>query len=235
MTHKILNLLLAIIVIILLFRSCESAKDRDRLISQLAEYKVGEKAFRKKMQDDSSTIATQTQTILSQDEAIKLGLLKLEGQVKDVQSQVRESQRLIIDSVPMPFVPNGYGDTSEWARRLKNGERTKALCDSLIANSVIVPKDFKTEQKFYKIYGKVKKDGVIMDSLRIENESSVTIGWRKCGFLNLKREPIVEIKNTNPFVDIKKINNVVIKPKSGILHTKGFWIGLGGVIGFLLK
>jgi hypothetical protein len=233
--HKILNILLAIIIIILLFKSCEASKDRDNLVSQLSSYKLSEKSFKLKIQSDSSTIATQTQTILSQQEAINLGLLKLDGQIKDVQSQVRQNQRVIIDSFPLPYIPNGYGDTSEWAKRLKKGERSKELCDSLIANSIIIPSKFKNEQKWVKMYGKVNKDGVVMDSLRLENEASVTIGWRKYGFLNLKREPIVELKNTNPYVNVTKVNNVVVKSKSGILHKKGFWFGVGVLGGIILK
>jgi hypothetical protein len=235
MTHKLLNIALAFIILILLWKGCEMKRDNDNLVSQVSEYQIGEKSFKKKMQDDSSLIATQTQTILSQNEAISLGLLRLDGQIKDVQSQVRQRQRVIVDKLPIPFVPNGYADTTEWAKRLKKGERTKDICDSLMANSLIVPQQFKLDDKWIKIYGKVKKDGVLMDSLRLENESSVTIGWRKVGFLNLKREAIVEVKNTNPYVDISNLNNVVIKPKSGILHKKGFWFGLGGLVGIILK
>lgn len=235
MTHKLLNIALAFIILILLWKGCEMKRENENLVGQVSHYQIGEKAFKKKMQDDSSTIATQTQTILSQEDAIKLGLLKLEGQIKEVQSQVKQKQKIIIDSVNLPFIPNGYADTTEWARRLKKGERSKDICDSLMANSVIVPSNFKSEQKWFKMYGKVKKDGVIMDSLRLENESSVTIGWRKVGFLNLKKEAIVEIKNTNPYFDVTNVNNVVIKPKSGILHKKGFWFGLGGLVGIILK
>ena len=235
MTHKLLNIALAFIILILLWKGCEMKRDNDNLVSQVSEYQIGEKSFKKKMQDDSSLIATQTQTILSQNEAISLGLLRLDGQIKDVQSQVRQRQRVIVDKLPIPFVPNGYADTTEWAKRLKKGERTKDICDSLMANSLIVPQQFKLDDKWIKIYGKVKKDGVLMDSLRLENESSVTIGWRKVGFLNLKREAIVEIKNTNPYVDISKVNNVVIKHKNGILHKKGFWFGLGVLIGIIIK
>lgn len=235
MTHKLLNIALAFIILILLWKGCEMKRDNENLVGQVSQYQIGEKAFKKKMQDDSSTIATQTQTILSQEDAIKLGLLKLEGQIKEVQSQVKQKQKIIIDSVPLPFVPNGYADTTEWARRLKKGERSKDICDSLMSNSLIVPRGFKSENKWVNIYGKVKKDGVLMDSIRLENESSVTIGWRKVGFLNLKKEAIVEIKNTNPYFDVTKVNNVVIKPKSGILHKKGFWFGLGGLVGIILK
>ncbi len=232
---NILILIMLIVVAILLLKTCEMQRDNERLLEQVASYKLGEKAFKKKILEDSSTLASQTQTILTQDEAIKLGLLKLEGDIKKVQSQVRQKQEVRIDSVPMAFIPDGYADTTLWISKIKNGENNKEICDSLIANSIIVPKKFQAEQKWYKIYGKVNKEGVLMDSLRISNESSVTIGWKKCGFLNLKREPLVEIKNTNPFLDVTKMNNVVIKPKSGLFSKKSFWIGVGIISGFYLK
>ena len=232
---NILILIMLIVVAILLLKTCEMQRDNERLIEQVASYKLGEKAFKKKLLEDSSTLASQTQTILTQDEAIKLGILKLEGDIKKVQSQVRQKQEVRIDSVPMAFIPDGYADTTLWIAKLKNGENNKEICDSLIANSIIVPKKFQSEQKWFKLYGKVNKEGVLMDSIRISNESSVTIGWKKSGFLNLKREPIVEIKNTNPYLDVTKMDNVVIKPKSGLFSKKSFWVGVGIISGFYLK
>ena len=64
-------------------------------------------------------------------------------------------------------------------------------------------------------------------SLKILNESSVTIGYRKHGFLNLKSEPLVEIKNTNPYLKVSKISNVVIKNNKSIFSKKGFWFAIG--------
>lgn len=232
---RIVILALLIVVVILLFRSCEMKADNDRLLEQVSSYKLGEKAFQVKRLDDSSTIASQTQTILTQKEAIKLGLLKLEGEIKKVQSQVRVKQTVVIDSVSMAYVPDGFADTTGWIAKFKAGDTSKTICDSLIANSVIVPKSFNTEQKWYRVYGKVKKDGVMMDSLRIENDCSVTVGWKKTGFLNLRKEPIVEVKNTNPFINVPKMNNVVVKPNKGLFQKKGFWLGIGTLVGFLIK
>jgi hypothetical protein len=117
---------------------------------------------------------------------------------------------------------------------IKNGDTSKASMDSLLANSVVVPKRFALEQKWFNFYGKVQKNGLLMDSIRIENESSVTIGYKKGGFLNLKKEPIVEIKNTNPYLSISKMNNVVVKDKKNILQSKLFWLGVGLVGGIFI-
>jgi len=233
--NRLVILVLLILIAILFFRSCEAEREKEDLLEQVASYKLGEKSFKKKILDDSSTLATQTQTILTQKEAIRLGILKLDGEIKKAQSQVRQEQIVKIKNVEVAYVPNGYADTTEWLKRLHSGDTSKSICDSLIANSIIVPQTFKKEDKWYSIDGKVQKNGLLLDSIRISNESSVTIGWKKYGFLNLRRKPLVEIKNTNPYLDVTKMDNVVIPPKSGLLNKKTTWLGLGVIIGFILK
>jgi len=236
MTHKIINIVFALIILILIWKGCEIQREKDELVEQVSSYTLDDKEFQKKMQKDSSTIATQTQTILTQNEAIKLGLLKLEGQIKEVQSQVKESQEVIIKKVLVPFIPDNYIDTSKgWYASLKKGVITKDLVDSLMFHSLIVPRKFKKEHKWFNIDGVVRKDGVMVDSIKIPNESSVTIGYKKSGFLNLGRTPIVEIKNTNPFIDVTKVSNVITKKNKGIFNTKGFWIGVGVFGGLIIQ
>lgn len=226
---------LCIAIILLTIKSCQSLQERDALLTQITAYQLGEKAFKTKLLQDSSTMATQTQTILSQDEAIKLGLLKLEGDIKKVQSQVRQKQEISIEDIAVPFVPSGYADTTGWAKRLNEGDRSDSTIDSLLANSVIVPSKFKKDDKWFKIDGEVQKTGILIDSLKITNESSVTIGYKKSGLFGLKRTPLVEIKNTNPYLAVTKMNNVVIKPDKSIFKNKFFWGGIGIIGGFILK
>jgi hypothetical protein len=227
MKNKITIAALVIIVLLLVWKGCQLKADHDNLLNQVSSYQQGEKFFKKKVLDDSSTIASQTQTILSQDEAIKLGLLKLEGDIKKVQSQVRQGQTINIDSVPIPFIPDHFADTTGWMAKLKQGDSSRATLDSLLANSIIIPKKFSLKDKWYSFDGKVLRDGLLMDSLKISNESSVTIGWKNAGFLGLKKEPMVEIKNTNPYLSVTKMNNVVVKKKKGLLQNPLFWSGIG--------
>jgi hypothetical protein len=209
-------------------------QDKDNLLSQISQYKLGEKEFKTKVQKDSSTIAQQSQTILSQDEAIKLGLLKLEGDIKKVQSQVRQVQTIsITDSVP--FIPGSFADTTGWMKRIASGDSSRAVLDSLLANTIIVPKGFNLEKKWYSINGTINKEGIVFDSIKIENESSITVGWKNKGFLGIKKEPVVEIKNTNPFLSVTKMDNVVIKKKTGLFQSKLFWAGVGIVSGLLIS
>jgi hypothetical protein len=227
MKNKITIVVLILVVLLLIWKGCQLKADHDNLLNQVSSYQAGEKYFKKKVLDDSSTIASQTQTILTQEEAIKLGLLKLEGDIKKVQSQVRQGQTINIDSVPIPFIPDNFADTTGWMAKLKQGDSSKATLDSLLANSIIIPKKFSLKDKWYSIDGKVLRDGLLMDSLKISNESSVTIGWKNAGFLGLKKEPIVEIKNTTPYLSVTKMNNIVVKKKKGLLQNPLFWSGIG--------
>ena len=227
MKNKITIAALVILLLLVIWKGCQLKADHDNLLNQVSSLQTGEKFYKTKVLADSSTIASQTQTILSQDEAIKLGLLKLEGDIKKVQSQVRQGQTINIDSVPIPFVPDNFADTSGWMVRLRQGDSSKATLDSLLANSIIIPKKFSLKDKWYSIDGKVLRDGLLMDSLKISNESSITIGWKNAGFLGLKKEPMVEIKNTNPYLSVTKMSNVVVKKKKGLLQNPIFWTGLG--------
>jgi hypothetical protein len=109
------------------------------------------------------------------------------------------------------------------------------LIDSIINNSIIVPQPYHMEEKWFKMYGKVQKKGLLIDSFSLINESTVTLGYKKSGFLNLKREAIVEVNNSNPYLNVTKLKNVVIKEKKSILQSKLFWFGVGIVGGLVLK
>jgi len=232
--NTFIYIVLIIIIILLLFKGCELQKDRDSVLTQLSTYKIEQQQFKVRINKDSSTILTQSQTILTQDEALKLGLLKLNGEIKKVQSQVNQVQEFVINDIPVPYVPDNYADTTDWYLKFKNGDTSKSICDSFIKNSVLINTPFKKEDKWLQMNGKIMKDGLQLDSLMIPNESSVTIGYRKYGFLNLKKEPIVEIVNSNPYLKTNKANNVNIKNKPNLFQRKGFWAGIGVVIGVLL-
>jgi hypothetical protein len=227
MKNTFIYIVLIVIIILLLLKGCEIQKDRDNMLTQLSTFKIENQNFKVKVNKDSSTIVTQRQTILTQDEAIKLGILKLNGEIKKVQSQVNQVQEFVINDVPVPYVPDNFIDTSGWYVKLKNGDTSKSICDSFIKNSVLVGTQFKKDEKWLKMDGKIKKDGLQLDSMTIPNESSVTIGYRKYGFFNLKSEPIVEIKNTNPYLKVSKVSNVLIKNNKSIFSKKGFWFAIG--------
>jgi hypothetical protein len=217
-------------------KTCNDYKEKERLLTQISAYEIANKAFQVKVKKDSSTIASQNQTILTQKEAIKLGLLKLDGEIKKAQSQVKQTQVIKIKQVEVAYVPDNYADTTGWRYFANNGIMNDSICDSIKENSVLLPKSFRMDNKWYGVHGQVKKFGVVFDSIKIVNESTVTVGWKRGGFLGLKKIPVVEIKNTNPYLSVSKMDNVIIKPNKNIFDKKGFWVGVGILIShFALK
>lgn len=233
-TNIILAVLLVFIVLLLLDR-CKKQENYDNLLSQVSKYKLQEQAFEQKRLKDSSTIITQSQTILTQKEAYELGLLELKGDIKRVQSQVRQMQNVVIKDVNVPFIPNGFADTTGWYAQYKSGDTTKSVIDSLLSNSILVPQDIYLDTKWIKMQGVVKKSGISINTMSLPNENKVTIGYRRAGFLKLKNEPVVEIYNSNPYLQVNSVSNVVIKEKKGLLQKWWFWGGVGALSGFLIS
>jgi len=224
--NRIIYVLLFIVIIVLLWRSCESERDRSKLISQLGDYKLKEKVFEVQRLKDSSTLATQTQTIMTQKEAISIGLLELEKSMKEVQSQVKQRSTTTIIEKQVPFIPDGYVDTTGVVKN-ENGEVIRR-------DSIAVPSRFKLNEKWFNIDGLVKKDGLIIDSLSIPNKTIVTIGYKKAGFLNLSKDAVVQVKNENPYVNVTGLDNVVIKKKKKIWENPLVHIGVGVVLGYYI-
>ena len=235
-TPRLLLIIAAIFLFFLVWEGCNQYEYRNNLLEQVSKYELSEQKFKVKVNKDSSTIATQSQTIITEREANKLGILKLQGEIKIAQSQVRQTQEIIYKDIKVPYVPNNYTDTSGWYAKLKSGDSSKANIDSLISNSIIVPSKFALKEKWFTINGEVKKDGVLINTLLIPNESTVTIGYNKTGFLWLGRKAIVEIENTNPYLKTSKISNVVIKESTSLFKKPLFWVIVGGIAShFLIK
>ena len=233
--HSIIIGALCLVILFLVYQGCEQRKEKENLLNQVSQYQLGEKAFKEKILKDSSKIVQQVQTILSQDEAIKLHLLEGGGDISKVESQVKEKQVIKYKDVKIPYVPDNYADTSGWAIRLRAGDTSKAILDSLIANSIIIPKSFSFKSEWMNIDGKIQKESLVLDSMKIKNESTITVGWKKGGFLNLSRIPIVEIKNTNPYLSVTQMSNVVIQKKKGLFQKPLVWAVAGLIGGLLIK
>lgn len=217
---------MVIVIAILLLRSCELEKGKRNLIEQLSEYSIKEKSFEVKRLGDSSTLATQTQTIMSQKEAIKLGLLDIQKQMKEIQSQVKQKSQVVIVEKPVPFIPDGWADTSGLVRNEKG--------EVIGRDSIAVPTRFKLSEKWFNIDGYVQKTGLKIDSLVIPNKTTMTIGYNKSGFLNLGRQAVVTAKNDNPYIQVSGMDNIVVKKKKKFWQSPAFVFGLGVVGGWYI-
>lgn len=224
---NLIIILLGLLLLAILYKGCQDASDRKNLISQLSEYRLKEKAFEVKRLADSSTLSTQTQTIMSQKDAIALGLLELQKNMKEVQAQVKQKSEVIIVDKPVPYIPHGWADTSGLVKNEKG--------EVIRRDSIAVPTRFKLNEKWFNIDGYVKKEGLKIDSLTIPNKTTLTLGYNKKGFLNLGREAVVTLKNDNPYLVVTGMDNIVVKKKKKFWQSPLFQIGLGVVGGYMLK
>jgi len=218
---KIFKYLFWLFFISLIIATCTLIKERNSLLGNLSNYQMREKAFKVELRKDSSTIATQSQTLLSQKEAERLKILVLEDKMKKVQSQVSTKTNTGISDVVVG-----------WAGIIDNDTTSLVQHDTLVVadtNCLRIPKKFEVKEKFYQISGEVIRQGIKFDSISFPNETIVTVGERKQNLFS-KKESVVQIKNTNPYVKMQSMNNIVIKPKKPFYEHPIFLISVG-VIG----
>jgi hypothetical protein len=218
-TMKIFKYLFWLFFISLIIATCTLIKERNSLLGNLSNYQMREKAFKVELRKDSSTIATQSQTLLSQKEAERLKILVLEDKMKKVQSQVSTKTNTGISDVVVG-----------WAGIIDD-DTTGLVHDTLVVadtNCLRIPKRFEVKEKFYQISGEVIRQGIKFDSISFPNETIVTVGERKQNLFS-KKESVVQIKNTNPYVKMQSMNNIVIKPKKPFYEHPIFLISVGAI------
>jgi hypothetical protein len=205
----------------MIITTCTLLRERNSLLGNLSNYQMREKAFKLELRKDSSTIATQSQTLLSQKEAERLKILVLEDKMKKVQSQVTTKTTTGLNDVVVG-----------WAGIIDDTTNSIIEHDTLVVadtNCLKIPKRFEVKEKFYQISGEVIRQGIKFDSISFPNETIVTVGERKQNLFS-KKESVVQIKNTNPYVKMQSMNNIVIKPKKPFYEHPIFLISVG-VIG----
>lgn len=215
---KIFKYLFWLFFISMIITTCTLLRERNDLLGNLSNYQMREKAFKLELRKDSSTIATQSQTLLSQKEAERLKILVLEDKMKKVQSQV------------ITKTTTGFSDVVVgWAGIIDDTTNTIIEHDTLViadTNCLKIPKRFEVREKFYQISGEVIRQGIKFDSISFPNETIVTVGERKQNLFS-KKESVVQIKNTNPYVKMQSMNNIVIKPKKPFYEHPIFLISVG--------
>ena len=188
----------------------------------MQKFELGEQKFITTINDKGEKINEQEQLILSQKDAIAHKVLEIEN-LKKVKSQVIVRTNTIIDSVFIPF-------EDSW----QNENQFDSLIGNIdtIKDYIYIPKSFSLVDEHYSLFGNVIKSGVLIDSLRLDNALTLTIGMKSQGFLK-KPKPIVLAKNSNPYFQTYSMQNVVIKNDLKWYDKKSTWFGIGIVGGFI--
>jgi len=218
----LLSLVVFIVVILLLvWKSCSVQSQLSAYKMQMQKFELGEQKFLTTINEKGEKINEQEQLILSQKDAIAHNVLELEN-LKKVQSQVIVKTNTIIDSVFIPF-DDSWQDENQFD--------TIVHIDT-IRQFIYVPKTFSLIDEHYSLFGNVNKSGVLIDSLRLQNSLTLTIGMKSQGFLK-KPKPIVIAKNSNPYFETYSMQNVIIRNDLKWYDKKSTWFGIGVIGGFV--
>ena len=213
--NKVLILCIALLFILITQLLSTNAK-LNEYKEQVVKFKDGEQFFIQKINDNGEKIAQQDQIILSQKDAIANNLLVIED-LKKIKSQVTIKTITQIDSIFVPII-----DTVE--RIVFDGQGIAFLK---------LPTKFGIQEEWYSLYSTINDKGMWIDSLSLYNRQVITLGLKSNGFFK-SPTPTVMVKNENPYVNVKSLNNVVIKNDTRFYDKKGFWYGIGVGTGILI-
>lgn len=215
--------LLFIITILVVWDSCNKMVElstlRDLVQNTNGDGEGGKSKydkFNQTINKKNQTIIEQEQLILSQKDAIALNLIEIE-RLKKIKSQVRIRTIIDIDTLFIPYID----------------------IDTFYIDSPFQERNFFISNEYYTFGGKTKKEGVFLDSILFNNNFKVNIANKKLEAdkrkLFKKAKPIVEVVFDNPYVQTKKLNNIIIEnPKKWYQRNTtwfGVGIGLGGILG----
>ena len=207
---RIYQILLVVLIIILAFREGCNIKQTDELIANIAQYKTQAETYKTKL---GLQISTNNALILKTDEQIKSLMATndtLRNWIKDfrnIKAGVVVRETTIVKEVAVPFdrpIP----------------------CD-------FQPFPVKKITKDFEFYTTVANTGLTIDSLKIPNESKIVIGQKRSGLLGLKSEMVIDINNTNPYIQTSNISGYVYEPEKRWYEK--FWVNLaiGAGVGYI--
>jgi|TARA_Y100000033_G_C2751607_1_gene114147 hypothetical protein len=209
--NKTLILALAIVCIILFYRSCEIQKDYERVASALTISDLKNQKFETELNKKGEEISTQKQLILSQEEALENNLLEIEElkKYKKIQSKTTVKTVTQIDTVFVAFSENPT--------------------DSIkmpIPDGFFRYFDYQEKDNWYSFSGTVSDLGLTMYDMSITNKYSLLIADKKLGFFT-KPEPQIVLTNENPYTSTISMNNVQIDYQLPFYKKEWFWFALG--------
>lgn len=209
---------LIVVILFLVWKSCEQNAQLSNFENQMSKFDIGEQKFKQTINSDSNLILEQQQIILTQKQALNNNLIEI-NRLKKIQSQVKIVSKVQIDSVFIPFHDTLYIDTHK-----ENKETLKGLIN--------VPRRFYLSNEYYTFDGTILKKGVMLDSVKFNNDMTLTFGFKSVGLFK-KPEPVLDIMYKNPYIQTSSLNNIVIKNQLKWYEKKPFYIGIGFVGGIL--
>jgi len=210
--------LIIILVVIILFGIREGCnrKQSEQSATDVANYKTESQTYKTKLGLKVNTngalgIASQDQisAMLASNDTIKQWLSKF----KEIKGGMIVKETTIIREVAVPF-------------------DRQIPCDFKPFKANKLSKDFQ-------FYSTIANTGLTIDSLKIPNTATIVIGDRRVGllkdegFLKLKTKFVVDVNNSNPYIQTSNIAGYVYTPKKKWYETTIFHFSLGAGLALL--
>ncbi len=214
MINKVITYALVVVVVLLSIQIFSDRSEFKSFKTQIARFKKSELEYQEVIDKNGDKIIEQGQIILTQKDAIEQGLLKV-NKLKRVNSQTRVITEVVLDTIVVTHV-----DT---------------VLKFIDGNSYLkLPQSYVFNDEFISLDAKINEVGLNIDNVSILNENVITIGYKRYGLFK-PLTPIVEVRNSNPYIVTKSVSNVVIEKKVDVLHDKRTWGLAGFVLGILIK
>ena len=139
-------------------------------------------------------------------------LLRDFASLKNTTAQTKVITRTQIDSVFIPVVS----------------------IDTLFVDGSSAPiYSFSDTSEFYSIRGKAYPEFALIEDISFFNDITFSHRWERKNFLS-KKTYFVEVKNTNPHVQIQGLQNYQIQEKKRFWETGKFWYAMGLGTGIMI-
>ena len=202
--------IISMIIALFLLREGCNTREANRLVKQITDYKTDAENYKTKLGLQISTnnaLALETQeqvrTLLATNDTLKDWIKNF----KDIKAGIVLRETTIVKEVAVPF------------------ERP-IPCD-------FKPFPVKKISKDFEFYTTVANTGLTIDSLKIPNEAKIVVGDKKQGFLGTRHSLVVEVNNSNPYIQTSNISGYVYEPKKNWYEKMWVNLALGAGIGYI--
>lgn len=214
-------LLLFAIIGILIYTNITSIRSRRAMISALDSTSTAFDTYRL---TNEQKVSEQRATILTQEDAIVMGLIEQERltelHIKSVDANVKLVERIEALKREAEFV----NKPQIISRDTLYAEKDTTL------RYMQIPTGIKYSDKWIDLYATVDYPISTFDTINVLSVPEITLGWQKQGVLQ-RPERTVFYTNENPYVTVVDMKNVIVEEPKKWYQTD--WAKVtGGILGF---
>lgn len=206
------SLIMLILAIWMLYKNLQLRQQQSLLNNYNISLIQDSTAFSREVSKLGDTLAIQSEMLLSESQAKKILSEEL-AYLKKVKSNVKIITKTEIKEVQIPALSEPIYIENDLDSFMK------------------IPQSYKDSTDYFSLHATLNKSGLKINSLSIQNRSSITLGLQKRGFFK-SSEPVVTVTHSNPLIKTIGMNNVTIDTSKPFYETRTFNIAVGALIGY---